>query len=108
MTQTNGNANGRRRIGPLWMPQQMHAGLDRRSAALASIARDTAGDDVLPVFSAALGDRHHMIECQFRGGETVTAVLARVVVARVDVRAGEGHVVETPFDLDVPQQADDR
>ena len=69
---------------------------------------DAAGDDVLPVLSAALGDRHHMIEGQFRGGKDLPAVLTRVVVAGVDIGAGERHVVDRPLDADVPQQANDR
>src|SRR4029079_9123555 len=66
------------------------------------------GDDVFPVLTAALGDRHDMIERQITRGKTVAAILAAVVVARVDVGARERDVIEPPLDLDVPEQADDR
>src|SRR3989442_11303468 len=108
MTEADGDANGRRRVGALWPPLQMHAGFGRRSASLSAVARDTARDDVFPVFSAALGDRHHMVEGQLRGRVPLAAVLARVVIPRVNVRARERHVVESPLDPYVPQQADDR
>ena len=49
-----------------------------------------------------------MVERQIARGELVAAVLATVVVARVDVGTGERHVVEAPLDLDVAKQADDR
>jgi hypothetical protein len=49
-----------------------------------------------------------MIEGQFRRGERLRAVLAAVIIARVDVRARERHVVDLPLDLDVAQQPDDR
>ena len=42
--------------------RQVHAGLGRRPSTLPAIAGNAAGDDVFPVFSAALGDRHYMIE----------------------------------------------
>src|SRR5262252_3898030 len=58
------NADGRRRFGALRHPQEMHTGFCRRAPTFLAIARDAAGDDVLPVFSAALGDRHDMIERQ--------------------------------------------
>src|SRR5580765_6186980 len=57
---------------------QVHTGFGRRAAPLLPIAADTAGNDVLPVFAAALGDRHDMIEGQVRRGEHLTAVLAGV------------------------------
>ena len=64
--------------------------------------------DVLPVLPAALGDRHDMVERQIRRGKDPAAVLARVIVARVDVRPRERHVVDVALDLDVAQQPDDR
>src|SRR5258708_23627205 len=87
---------------------EMHAGLLRGAAALAAVAGDAAGNDVLPIFSATLGDRHDMIEGEIGAGERLGAVLTRVLVARVDVRAGEGDVVDLSLDLDVTEQPDDR
>ena len=48
-----------------------------------------------------------MIERQLGGRERLAAVLAGVIVARVDVRAGERHVIEPAFDLDEAEEADD-
>src|SRR5262252_1140378 len=86
----------------------MHGSLAGRASAFPAIAGDTAGDDVLPVFSAALGDRHDMIEGQLAGRKFLTAVLALVPVARVDVRARKGNVIESSLDPDVTQQSNDR
>ena len=86
----------------------MHPRFGRRAAAFAPVAGDTARYDVLPVLAAALGDREHMVEGQFVGRKAVAAVLALVIVARVDVRARKRDIVEAPSDLDVAQQADDR
>src|SRR5262252_6726190 len=102
------DADGRRRFGALRHPQQMHAGFCRRTPTFLAIARHAAGDDVLPVLAAALGDRHDMVEGQLTRWKAVAAILASVVVARVDVRARERHVVEAALDLDVAQQSDDR
>ena len=41
-------------------------------------------------------------------GNVVAAVLASVLVARVDVRARERHVVEAPLDADIPEQTNNR
>jgi len=85
----------------------MHPGFGRRAATLSAVAGDAAADDVLPVFSAALGDRHHVIEGQLAGWKRVTAVLAAVIIAGIDIGAGKRHVVESPLDLDVSKQAND-
>jgi hypothetical protein len=55
-----------------------------------------------------MGNRHDMVEGEIGGGELMAAVLAAVLVARVDVRATERHVVDPPLDPDVPEEADDR
>src|SRR5262249_59629302 len=66
-----------------------------------------AGDDVLPVLAAALGDRHDVIEREVGRLEAVVAVLAGVIVAGVDVGARERNVVEAAFDADEAEEADD-
>src|SRR2546428_10187880 len=76
VAQSNGDADGRRRRGAPRHPPQTHAGFSRRSATFLSVARDAARDDVFPVFSAAMGDRQHMIEGQLARRERVAAVLA--------------------------------
>ena len=68
------NPDGGCPLGTFRNSDEVHAGFGRRPAALPPVARDAAGDDVLPVFSAALGDRHHMVEGQFRRGEHLAAV----------------------------------
>src|SRR5262249_21748155 len=81
VAEADGNADGRRRLGALRHPQKMHAGFCRRAPTFLAIARNATGNDVLPVLSAALGDRHDMIERQLARREAVTAVLAPVIVA---------------------------
>ena len=87
--------------------QQSHARLGRRAAALPPVAADAAGDDVLPVLAAAVRHRDHVVEGQLRGREHLVAVLTRVVVARVDVRPRERHVIEPALDSDEAEEADD-
>src|SRR4051812_13093221 len=90
------------------MARETHPCFVRRAAALLAVARDAAGDDVVPVLAAALRHRNHVVERQLGCREAVVAVLARVVVARVDVRARERDVVETALDFDETEEADDR
>src|SRR5258708_25580502 len=108
VSQPDGNPDGWGFVRTSRHADEVHAGLLRGAAALAAVAGDAAGNDVLPIFSAALGDRHHMIEGEIGAGERLRAVLARVLVPRVDVRAREGDVVDLPLDLDVAEQPDDR
>src|SRR5438067_9837986 len=102
------DADGRRRFWALGHPQQVHAGFSRRPPTFLSVARHAAADDVLPVLPAALGDRQHMIEGQLARRVAVAAILAAMVIARVDVGARERDVIEPPLDLDVPKEPDDR
>src|SRR6266850_4770074 len=101
-------ADGWRPFRTLRHPREMHAGFSRRAPTFLAIARDAARHDVLPVLAAALSDRQHMIERQLARWEAVAAILALVVVARVNVRARERHVVEASLDLDVAEQPDNR
>ena len=84
----------------------MHARLGRRAPTLPAVAEDTTADDVLPVFAAALGDRHDMVERELARRKGVAAVLAAMVVARVDVGPGKRHVIETPLDPDITYSDD--
>src|SRR3954469_8026130 len=81
------DADRGRLVGTLRDANEMQAGLLGSASALAAVAGDAAGNDVLPVLSAALGDRHHMIEGQLRARQLLPAVLAGVLVAGVDVGA---------------------
>src|SRR3954466_14894495 len=49
-----------------------------------------------------------MVEGELVGRECLAAILASVVVAGVNIGAGERYVVETPLDFDISQQADNR
>ena len=53
-----------RPLGATRVANQVHAGLLGRAPALAPVARDAAGDDVLPVLASALRDRHDVVERQ--------------------------------------------
>ena len=64
----------------------------RRAAALQPVAAMAGADDVLPHRHAALRARDDVVEVQLRAREAPPAVLAAVVVARVDVEAAEAHV----------------
>src|SRR5688500_13667336 len=102
VSEAEGDADRRRLLGAFRRTDQRHAGLRRRAPALAPVARDAAADDVLPVLAAALGDRHHVIEGELRAGERLSAVLAAVMIAGVDVRARERYVIEAALDADAP------
>src|SRR5262245_139753 len=106
--QSDRDADRRRRVGALGHPQQTHARLSRCSAALAAVATDATGDDILPVLAAAMRHRQDVIEGQLTRWKDVTAVLATAIVSRVNVGARERDVIEAPLDLDVSQQANDR
>jgi len=102
------NPNGGRPFRPLRHADQMHAGFGRRTPAFPAIAADATCDNIFPILSAALGDRHDMIEGQLRGGEHLAAVLTRMVVPGVDVGARKWDVIDVALNLDVAQQANDR
>src|SRR5262245_29652531 len=67
--EADGDPDCRRSFRTFGYPDQVHAGFGRRAPAFLPIAADTAGNDILPIFAAALGDRHDMIEGQIRRGE---------------------------------------
>src|SRR5262252_3178224 len=91
--EAEGNADGRRLVRTPRMANEPHAGLLRRSAALAAVAAHTTGDDVFPVLAPGLRHGDDVIEGQLGRWERVTAVLAGVLVARVDVRPRKRHVL---------------
>ena len=49
-----------------------------------------------------------MIEGQLRRREHLSTVLARVIVARIDIGARKWYVIDPALDFDVAQQANDR
>jgi len=82
------NANRGHRLRTLWPAHEVHPCFFRRAAAL--------------------GDRYDVIEGQFSCRALTAAILADVSVTVVDVGAREWDVVESSFDFDIAQQADDR
>ena len=56
----------------------------------------------------SVGNGHDVVEGQLNRRHRLATVLAGVVVARVDVRTGEGDVIEPAFDPDEAKEADDR
>src|SRR6188474_230944 len=107
VAQPDRDANRRRRIRSPRGSEQLHSGFGRRTSALEPVAANTAGDDVFPVFAAALRDGHYVVEREVSRREPPAAVLAGVMVACVNVRAREGNVIEAAFDFDEAKQADD-
>src|SRR5262249_41844542 len=101
-------ANRGRGIRPARWTDQMHAGFVRRAAALLPVATHTAGDNVLPILATAVRHRYHVIEREVRNLKGFVAVLAGVLVARVDIGAGERNVIEAAFYADEAEQTDDR
>src|SRR5258708_6485295 len=76
--------------------------------ALEAVAGDATRHDVVPAFVSPAGHGDHVIECELAGREAVSAILAAVVVARVDVGAGEGNVRKGTFHPDVTEQTKHR
>src|ERR1051325_6993388 len=94
VAQPDRDANGGHRFGTLRQLYQVHAGLAGCAAALPAIAGDTTCDDILPVLAATVRDRHDMVERELARGIRLATVLTRMVVAGVDVRSRERHVIE--------------
>ena len=84
-----------------------HTGFFRRSAAFLVIAPEAGSDDIVPSLLSARGDRHDVIERQVLRREFLSAVLTRVIVARVDVGPGKLHSIVV-LHADVLQQTNDR
>lgn len=85
--------------------QERHAGLFRRSVALALVAGDTGRDQICRGALAALSPRENVIERQVLGEPMVAAVLAAIAVADVDpctlhcrftTRAPDIHIMPEP------------
>src|SRR5204863_4811895 len=87
-----GAAEGRVPARALGWPQELDAALRGRACTFAQVARDAATDDVLPGGAAALAAGQDVIEVQRRARQLLAAVLAGVLVARVDVEARETHL----------------
>src|SRR5258708_10585565 len=98
----------RQRLGTPRLAQELQPDLLGCVIALLAIARDAAGDDVVPTLVAAGGDGDHVVERELGGSEPASAVLTTVIVPGVDVGQGEGDVGEGTFHPDVTEQAKHR
>ncbi len=83
----------RRGPGPGRGPAEGHAGLVGEAVPLPHVALQAGADDVLPRRDAAPGKRDDVIERERRRREALSAVLTARAVTRIDVVAGELHVV---------------
>src|SRR5258708_2296550 len=98
----------RQRLGTPRLAQELQPDLLGCVIALLAIARDAAGDDVVPTLVAAASDGDHVVERELGGSEPASAVLTTVIVPGVDVGPGEGDVGEGTFHPDVTEQAKHR
>src|SRR5271157_3139739 len=97
--------HGRQVSRLLRSPEQPHPRLRRGPIALALVARDTAGDDVLPHGTAAPRTRDDMVECQIFRHVPLAAILAPQPVPCVDVDPAE--LDPDALALEAVRQADD-
>src|SRR5689334_5256867 len=68
---------------------QDHARLLRSPAPLAAITLMTGTNNILPGRGSALGPGNDMVEVELVAGEFAPAILARAVIAGIDVIAAE-------------------
>src|SRR5262245_11034596 len=93
------------RLGGL--ANEPHACFFGRPSALLVIATETGRDDVIPSLQPAAGNGYDMIKGQVFGRKFFTAVLARVIIAGIDVRARKFDSILI-FYTDVLEQTNDR
>ena len=98
---------GRQPVWFGWLSDQVHTGFFRRAAALLMIAAEARGDNIVPALLSAHRDRNNVIEREILGWKFLTAVLTRVIVARIDVGARKLNSVQV-FHPDVFEEANDR
>jgi hypothetical protein len=72
----------------------MHPSLLRGAPALLVVAIQATGDDVIPGLASAFNDRHHMVKSEVLGGAFLAAILAGVVISRVNVCPAEFYVLK--------------
>lgn len=86
--------HGRNPLRLAWAADQGHACFFRGTAAFAVIAGNTAGDNIFPSFSASHDYRDDMVECEIFSAALLPAILACVVIPRVNIGSGELHALE--------------
>ena len=95
---------------PVWfgrLADQVHTGIVRRAAAFPVIAAEARGDDIVPALLPAHRYWNDVIERQVFGWKLLPAVLTRVIITRIDVRARKLDAVQVPH-TDVFEKANDR
>ena len=95
---------------PVWfgrLADQVHTGVVRRAAAFPVIAAEARSDNIVPAFLSTHRYWNDVIERQVFGWKLLPAVLTRVIVTRVDVRARKLDAVQVPH-TDVFEEANDR
>jgi hypothetical protein len=68
------------------------------------IAFKTAGDDVIPGFAASFHHGHNMVKREIFRGALFPAILAGVVVPRINICPAEFDVMMISPDLDILQE----
>ena len=95
---------------PVWfgrLADEVHTGIVRRAAAFPVITAEARGDDIVPAFLSAHRYWNDVIERQVFGWKLLPAVLTRVIITRIDVRARKLDAVQVPH-TDVSEKANDR
>ena len=85
----------------------MHAGFFRSSSSLPVIAFKTAGDDIVPRFGSSFDDGDDVIEGQIFDGAFLAAILAGMMVSRIDVCTAELDVLQMPSYFDISEKPED-
>ena len=88
-------------------PDQSHARFFGRSASFPVVALQAAGHDVFPGLSSAFDDGNHVVECQILSPMPAAAILACVLVPRINVCPAELYMMEPLAHLDIPEEAQD-
>jgi len=88
--------------------KQRHAGLFGGAVALALVAPDTRGNQVLRGALAALGPRQDVVQRKVLGVAVLSAILAEVTVANINARAFHGGLAAIPAYMYIMTQPDYR
>ena len=85
-------------------PHQCQSSFSRSLSAFLAVALDTAGDDVLPHFATALGNRDDVVERQLRSLKPFGAILTSVFVSKIDVRPRKRNLVKSTSHPHAPEK----
>ncbi len=102
------NGGGGQPAGLSRLSNELHPGLGWGSPPLALIAGLAGGDDVFPGLLSILNHRDDVIQGEVIFVESIPAILAGVLIAKEDVRAGKSHDLLLLGEWDIREQAKDR